>query len=711
MSQSAAASMGGLEPPSIKRPRSGSSFPGASFARPIDEIAEEFGVDTGSTAFQNNSFINDSDFANHLLDRNWSDSSLLAAGAAQFLSEEEASQEMLLREACSRMSDDNHENQYSHAHFSTAPFSAPPWASRSQAPSACSDDPHTAQHHRSSASNSAAQQISQPSQRGGCVASERVSQTSASASLASVMNMQSHQPMHTTPLGAYKSRPKADDVLSESDETEETVVNRAVSSGDALALPIKSDGTATAARPSMSNGEWQMPTQMHNYGLMYPRERLVERMPGGGANINARAAYSENDRAARVVPMPSCGMQLPHSYQYGSTNADSIHGAHPYPFPRPFAPSAAPPQMPPNASAYQPRQHNYDSCSWSDSCSFPTGYRYRDSERMSAIPHSRAIHQEGATPYHRENLFNWPVEVGRPGRDSIHAQPNVDHNIMGEHMASSIVDQRLMMLRQQSSNQPRSAALAQMAHDAALAAAAASAASAVNGRRSSSRTDTGAHAAAAAAAAAASRLIHAEAEASGSARGSVRSSSINRRAWSAEEDQTIRECVAQMGMRWRLIAPLLPGRSDDSVRNRWKRLQEEDAGEAGDEPQDDDESRAGRGDGAKKHKASGESKRHSKVAKTTHAKHERDGEEEQGQRVSWSSYEDQVIVQAVQELGPRWCAVAARLPSRTDQAVRNRWNRLQQRARVQARTMLAPFGERDAPEHGVVSRPRVSTCG
>ena len=44
-----------------------------------------------------------------------------------------------------------------------------------------------------------------------------------------------------------------------------------------------------------------------------------------------------------------------------------------------------------------------------------------------------------------------------------------------------------------------------------------------------------------------------------------------------------------------------------------------------------------------------------------------------------------MIVRAVQELGPRWCAVASRLPSRTDQAVRNRWNRLQQRARVQAR--------------------------
>ena len=42
------------------------------------------------------------------------------------------------------------------------------------------------------------------------------------------------------------------------------------------------------------------------------------------------------------------------------------------------------------------------------------------------------------------------------------------------------------------------------------------------------------------------------------------------------QDATIRACVQRMGMRWRLIAPHLPGRSDDSVRNRWKRLREED---------------------------------------------------------------------------------------------------------------------------------------
>merc|ERR1719424_602013 len=125
-----------------------------------------------------------------------------------------------------------------------------------------------------------------------------------------------------------------------------------------------------------------------------------------------------------------------------------------------------------------------------------------------------------------------------------------------------------------SSAQQRSANLVGLAHEAAVAAAAASAASALSGSRSA-RPNSGVHVAAAAAASAASRLIHAEAEACGAARGSSRASSINRRAWSVEEDETIKQCVEQMGPRWRLIAPLLPGRSDDSVRNRWKRLKEE----------------------------------------------------------------------------------------------------------------------------------------
>jgi len=249
-----------------------------------------------------------------------------------------------------------------------------------------------------------------------------------------------------------------------------------------------------------------------------------------------------------------------------------------------------------------------------------------------------------------------------------------------------------------------------LAREAAAAADAAAAAQAAANSRGARITDSAvtvtdmkdcANMAAAAAAAAASRLMHAEAQACSLARGNTKSVTVNRKAWSMEEDATIRACVQRMGMRWRLIAPHLPGRSDDSVRNRWKRLREEDeeaeAAAAGrprverpPPPPPTSTRRTSGGQGAAG--GGGGASRGGAVAASTirsRAGDDGSGDEEGGdgtrQRMSWSAEEDEVIVTAVRELGPRWCAVAARLPSRTDQAIRNRWNRLQQRARVQAR--------------------------
>ncbi|KAL3930852.1 MAG: hypothetical protein SGPRY_001366 [Prymnesium sp.] len=471
---------------------------------------------------------------------------------------------------------------------------------------------------------------------------------------------------------------------SESDETDETVESPA--GYDAHAATQRQEKTNAAT--SLHYQSWAFPAQA--YGSAYAREPRVELM-GKRDYINATLMHHQ------------------HANSSGHANA-----------PRPQT-AGAPTTM--------PLQNQPHTCTAPD-----LGYRHiphrcvtenpdqsRHPYEMQALPAGGAVPDPKHLAHHPHHQPHKPMSLSREAGEPTpppqkqeenvrHAQPKV-----GEHdhqLATSIVDQRLMMLRQGQgpSYPPKSAALAQMAHDAALAAAAASAASAVNGRRCSSRPLSGSHVAAAAAAAAASRLIHAEAEASGSARGSARSSSINRRAWSASEDQTIRECVAQMGMRWRLIAPLLPGRSDDSVRNRWKRLKEEDENGVGDATHEGGEG-SSRSEGAKKLKVSHDSKRASKPASHPHGKGDREGDEEQGQRVSWSSYEDQVIVRAVRELGPRWCAVAARLPSRTDQAVRNRWNRLQQRARVQARTMLPPYAEREGLMSANSSMPRISSCG
>ena len=42
--------------------------------------------------------------------------------------------------------------------------------------------------------------------------------------------------------------------------------------------------------------------------------------------------------------------------------------------------------------------------------------------------------------------------------------------------------------------------------------------------------------------------------------------------WAQTEDLTIMAAVRRLGTRWPEIAALLPGRSDDAVRNRWARL-------------------------------------------------------------------------------------------------------------------------------------------
>lgn len=44
---------------------------------------------------------------------------------------------------------------------------------------------------------------------------------------------------------------------------------------------------------------------------------------------------------------------------------------------------------------------------------------------------------------------------------------------------------------------------------------------------------------------------------------------------SPEEDRTILEAVDELGQKWRVVAQRLVGRSDDAVRNRWKRLNKE----------------------------------------------------------------------------------------------------------------------------------------
>lgn len=199
---------------------------------------------------------------------------------------------------------------------------------------------------------------------------------------------------------------------------------------------------------------------------------------------------------------------------------------------------------------------------------------------------------------------------------------------------------------------------------------------------------------------------------------------LPRKEWNEAEDALIKDGVERLGCRWRVIAAMLPGRSDDAVRNRWSRLQEsyrgafsktERLGEFGGgssslADSSDGNTRVGssnssngqsgvkgagevsrrdgrpdvKGDHTSANSGSKSSKSHSKSSAS-------DGHENgsckssagmseastKKERTSWTRSEDDVIMQGVAELGHKWYEIARRLPGRTDHAIRNRWSRLQ----------------------------------
>jgi len=129
--------------------------------------------------------------------------------------------------------------------------------------------------------------------------------------------------------------------------------------------------------------------------------------------------------------------------------------------------------------------------------------------------------------------------------------------------------------------------------------------------------------------------------------------------WTEEEDKILRESVAQHGCRWRMIARVLRGKSDDAVRNRWNRL-----------------------NGLVSPAASPSKRRATDNAPRYAPRWEEDllltGEKKTKQEhLPWSTPEDETILRCVAELGHKWSLIAERLPGRTDHAIRNRLHRLQ----------------------------------
>jgi len=146
--------------------------------------------------------------------------------------------------------------------------------------------------------------------------------------------------------------------------------------------------------------------------------------------------------------------------------------------------------------------------------------------------------------------------------------------------------------------------------------------------------------------------------------------------WSSREDEFILVAVAKYGGRWRSLAATLPGRTEDAIRTRWKRLQEQvpreyDLGSvlnSGDSPLPGSLRRscAGSdcGDAANTSEAWLRGKRI--------------------ERTLWSAEDDEIILRSVAVFGHKWNRIMALLPGRTSHAIRNRFHRLEARRKWKA---------------------------
>ena len=152
-----------------------------------------------------------------------------------------------------------------------------------------------------------------------------------------------------------------------------------------------------------------------------------------------------------------------------------------------------------------------------------------------------------------------------------------------------------------------------------------------------------------------------------------------RKEWSFEEDAIILARVTHFGCRWRRIAAELTGRSDDAVRNRWKRLRDGFPDNPPAPVQKSHRRAAVLGETQSafqsNHTNYYTSQKGATSAMVTGTR--ATGIRVRPERPSWTRTEDAIIVRSVADLGHQWHRIASRFPGRTSHAIRNRFHRLQ----------------------------------
>ena len=199
----------------------------------------------------------------------------------------------------------------------------------------------------------------------------------------------------------------------------------------------------------------------------------------------------------------------------------------------------------------------------------------------------------------------------------------------------------------------------------------------------------------------------------GGSSGAAAASLNNRKEWTSREDQLIRRQVQQHGGKpnWRQIARMLPGRSDDAVRQRYnRRLVRADSGEPTEAHAAGSLSGGGGGGGGGRgknrcSKCGQFKKNHVCTAVATGDAPPKPDDKRRPKRERWTEPEDAIITHSVQELGHRWYQIAERLPGRVDTAIRNRWHRLQTMRQGEEARAQAGGGRGAAPGSAPIPMP------
>lgn len=144
--------------------------------------------------------------------------------------------------------------------------------------------------------------------------------------------------------------------------------------------------------------------------------------------------------------------------------------------------------------------------------------------------------------------------------------------------------------------------------------------------------------------------------------------------WTPREDAVLIEAVkTYKGRAWKQVAQLLPGRTHSQVAHRWQKVLDPSLHKGAWSPEEDERLVEAVGVLGEGH--------WSKIAARVGTRNGKQCRERWRNQLNprvdkrpWSPEEDAVVVGMVREMGQRWSEIARRLPGRSENAVKNRWN-------------------------------------